>query len=328
MSSALRCWCVVLITPTLWNEKDIKWGQIPMTPEAKKRRAYWVSELAKLSDCFGNDSTKMISELEAEIARDGADALLDHLRLCGAMPEQYGHDSSEEKLYSKYTDAVIAESLSAIGLKSVVITERADAADVQASGEGYSLVADAKAFRLSRTAKNQKDFKVQAMSGWRRELDYAVVVCPIYQLPSRTSQIYQQAIAHNVCVLSYSHLAVLVGMATGKGTTTAMKGLERILKSVSLLHPSKNAADYWLGINGALVSSLKDDVTLWSVEKTESLKALGMAKEEALGYLRTERHRLLGLSHKQALDELIHAMGLDSRIRQVECVEHGSLLGN
>jgi type II restriction enzyme len=290
-----------------------------MTPEAKKRRAYWVSELAKLSDCFGNDSTKMISELEAEIARDGADALLDHLRLCGAMPEQYGHDS---------TDAVIAESLSAIGLKSVVITERADAADVQASGEGYSLVADAKAFRLSRTAKNQKDFKVQAMSGWRRELDYAVVVCPIYQLPSRTSQIYQQAIAHNVCVLSYSHLAVLVGMATGKGTTTAMKGLERILKSVSLLHPSKNAADYWLGINGALVSSLKDDVTLWSVEKTESLKALGMAKEEALGYLRTERHRLLGLSHKQALDELIHAMGLDSRIRQVECVEHGSLLGN
>ena len=33
----------------------------------------------------------------------------------------------------------------------------------------YSLVADAKAFRLSRTAKNQKDFKVQAMDGlaWR-----------------------------------------------------------------------------------------------------------------------------------------------------------------
>ena len=328
MISALWRWYVVPITPTLWDEEDVEWCQRPMTPEAKKRRAYWVSELAKLSDCFGNDSTKMIAELEAEIVKDGADALLDHLRLCGAMPEQYGHDSSEEKLYSKYTDAVIAESLAAIGLKSVVITERADAADVQARGGGYSLVADAKAFRLSRTAKNQKDFKVQAMSGWRRDLDYAVVVCPIYQLPSRTSQIYQQAIAHNVCVLSYSHLAVLVGVATGSGTAIATKGLERILKSVSLLHPSKNATDYWLGINGALVSALKGDVDLWSVEKMESLKALEMAKEEALGYLRTERHRLLGLSHKQALEELIHAAGLDSRIRQVECIEHGSLLGN
>lgn len=131
-----------------------------MTPEARTRRKYWVTELAKLSGSFGNDSTKMIAELRTEIGKGGAGALLDHLRLCGAMPEHYGHDSSEEKLYSKYTDAIISESLAAIGLNSAVITARADAADVQARGGGFSLVADAKAFRLSRTAKNQKDFKV------------------------------------------------------------------------------------------------------------------------------------------------------------------------
>jgi hypothetical protein len=104
--------------------------------------------------------------------------------------------------------------------------------------------------------------------------------------------------------------------------------LERVLKSVSLLHPSKNAADYWLGINGALVAALKLDVDLWTAEKTVSLKALGMVKDEALSYLRTERNRLLGLSHKEALEELIRAAGLDSRIKQVECVEHGNLLGD
>jgi len=136
-----------------------------MTSEARKRRKYRVSELARVSGSFGDDSTKMIAELRAEIGKDGTEALFDHLRVCGAMPELYGHDSSEEKLYSKYTDAVISESLTAIGLKSAVITARADAADVQARGGGYSLVADAKAFRLSRTAKNQKDFKVQAMAG-------------------------------------------------------------------------------------------------------------------------------------------------------------------
>ena len=299
-----------------------------MTPQARKRRKYWISELAKLSGSFGNDSTKMIADLRAEIRKDGTEALFDHLRLCGAVPEHYGRDSSEEKLYSKYTDAIISESLTAIGLKSTVITARADAADVQARGGGYSLVADAKAFRLSRTAKNQKDFKVQAMDGWRNGLDYAVVVCPIYQLPSRTSQIYQQAIARNVCILSYSHLAALVGLAERRGKAAATKGLKSVLKSVSLLHPGKSAADYWLGINRALVAALKGDVDLWTAEKTASLAALGTAKDEALTYLRAERNRLLGLSHKQALEELIRAVGLDSRIAQVERIEHGNLLGD
>ena len=134
-------------------------------PDVKTRRAYWVAELAKLSDPVGADSTRMLVELRGELARDGKEALLDHLRLCGVVPEQYGRDSSEEKLYSKYTDAVTSESLAAIGLRSSLINTRADAADVQARGRAYSLVADAKAFRLSRTAKNQKDFKVQAMDG-------------------------------------------------------------------------------------------------------------------------------------------------------------------
>lgn len=298
-----------------------------MRPEGRTRRAYWVAELAKLSGSFGDDSTKMIEELRAEIAKDGKEALLDHLRVCGAMPEQYAHDSSQEKLYSKYTDAVVSEALSAIGLRSTVINARADAADVQARGRGYSLVADAKAFRLSRTAKNQKDFKVQAMDGWRHGLDYAVVVCPIYQLPSRTSQIYQQAIARNVCILSYSHLAALLGLAMRRGTPTPERGLGKVLKSVSLLHPSKSATDYWTEINGSLVSSLKSDSDLWTAEKTASLEALGVVKDESLRYLRSERNRLLGLSHQEALDELIRLAGIDSRIAQVQRIEHGDLLG-
>jgi hypothetical protein len=58
-----------------------------MRLEAKKRRAYWVAELEKLSGSFGGDSAKMITELQKEISADGTDALLDHLRVCGAMPE-------------------------------------------------------------------------------------------------------------------------------------------------------------------------------------------------------------------------------------------------
>ena len=297
-----------------------------MNTEAKYRRSYWVSELEKLSGSFGTDSTRMVEELQKDVRQDGK-ALLDHLRLCGVIPEKYGRDSSEEKLYSKYTDAVISEALSAMGLNSVVLDARADSADVQAHAISYSLVADAKAFRLSRTAKNQKDFKVQAMDNWRNGLDYAVIVCPIYQLPTRTSQIYQQAITRNVCILSYAHLATLVALATRRGTPKSEEGLNEVLKIVSILQPSKSAIDYWTGINRALVNSLGPDIDLWKNEKIASEESLAMAREESILHLTVERGRLLGLSHQEALDELVRMTGLDSRIRQVERIQHGSLLG-
>lgn len=139
-----------------------------ISDSAIQRRMHWIEEIVQISGHFESDSTRVESELSYEICKNGIQALLDHLRLCSSIPESYNHDSSEEKLYSKYTDALIAAAYDAIGLKSLVLTERADAADVEVVGKDYSFVADAKVFRLSRTAKNQKDFKVQAMDGWKR----------------------------------------------------------------------------------------------------------------------------------------------------------------
>ena len=102
------------------------------------------------------------------------------LRQIGIIPECIAHDSTEEKLFSKASDAVLSRAFREIGLKSAVLKERGDAADVLAESpiHGYTLVADAKAFRMSRTAKNQKDFKVVALSGWRKDSEYAVLCAP------------------------------------------------------------------------------------------------------------------------------------------------------
>src|SRR5580658_4819009 len=110
-----------------------------LTPEVVRRRQFWVQEIAKISGKFGDDSAKVDRELTAELKRDGISALLDHLHLCGSIPEHYGHDSSEEKLYSKYTDALLAAAYRHIGLTSLVLAERADSADVEAVAENYSL---------------------------------------------------------------------------------------------------------------------------------------------------------------------------------------------
>ena len=289
-------------------------------------RSHWVRLLGKLSGEFGADANSMMQELRNELERH-PQVLLDHLRLCGAIPEVYGHDSSEEKLYSKYTDAVISEALNAIGLKSTVLNTRADSADVQAhASAGYSLVADAKAFRLSRTAKNQKDFKVQAMDGWRHGLDHALIVCPIYQLPVRSSQIYQQAIARDVCIASFSHLAALVGLSLRRTATIATGGLLRVLNATKTMNPSKSADYYWTGLNRALMDCLGADPDLWGAEKRQSVTALNVVKQEAIAHLHMERDRVLALSHEDALAELVRAKRFDVRIDQVHGVRHGRLL--
>ncbi|TAF31003.1 MAG: HindIII family type II restriction endonuclease [Runella slithyformis] len=275
-----------------------------ISDEAIKRRNFWVEEIRKLSGNFGNDTDKLEKELEAEVKKNSISSLIDHLRLCGNIPESYGHDTSEEKLYSKYTDCLLSLAYTALGLKSLVLKERADAADVEAFAKNYSFVADAKAFRLSRTAKNQKDFKVQAMHGWKRGKPYAMVVCPIYQLPTSSSQIYQQATAQNVCVFTYSHLALLLSYSEVEGQAKAQQLLKKIFETTQALNPSKNATDYWLAINKAILSFSKKIQPLWDIEKGVATESIAVAKEEALTFLAQEREKIMRMSHKEALNEL------------------------
>lgn len=289
-------------------------------------RKYWIGEISKLSGNFGADSANIQEELAQELARDGSEALIGHLRLCGAIPEQYGHDSSEEKLYSKYTDVVISKSYEAIGLASRVLTERADAADVECAAENYSFVADAKAFRLSRTAKNQKDFKVEAMDSWKKGKPYAMVVCPIYQLPSRTSQIYQQAANRSVCIFSYTHLAVLARYAEVDSQQRSMELLHEVFKTVDALNPSKDATGYWQAVNRQIINFDGGLRQMWAEEKIASSESVLVAKEEALSYFASERERMMRLSKEEAIEEIIRTSKIENKVKAAEAVTDNNLL--
>jgi type II restriction enzyme len=296
-----------------------------ISDKAVKTRTFWVEEIRKLSGNFVNDTDKLEKELEGEISKSGVTALIDHLRLCGSIPESYGHDTSEEKLYSKYTDCLLSLSFKAIGLKSLVIKERADAADVEGFAKGYSFVADAKAFRLSRTAKNQKDFKVQAMHGWKRGKEYAMVVCPIYQLPNTSSQIYEQATTRNVCVFTYSHLALILAYSEIAGKPKAQELLTKIFKTVPEINPTKSAVDYWTTLNKAILSSSMNIEQLWNMEKIASSEAITISKEEALTYLANEREKIMRMSHNEALNELIKVHKIESRINTISAISDNGL---
>jgi hypothetical protein len=290
-------------------------------------RKYWVNEIQNLSGNFADDTERLENELGDEILKHGASTLIDHLRLCGNIPEAYSHDSSEEKLYSKYTDSLLCFAYKEMGLKSVVLTERADVADVDAFAKDFSFVADAKAFRLSRTAKNQKDFKVQAMDGWKHGKPYAMVVCPIYQLPTRSSQIYHQASTRNVCIFTYSHLSLLVNYALEEGYGNAEGLLHEIFKTIPALNPSKNAVDYWLAVNKTMLSYSKIIEDLWKIEKEAATESTEIAKAEGLRFLASEREKIMRMSHEEALKELIKMSKIESKIKIIQSISDSGLFG-
>ena len=297
-----------------------------LTKKSIQRRQYWIEEISKISGKFGDDSARVERDLAEELQKDGVSALLDHLHLCGSIPEHYGHDSSEEKLYSKYTDALLAAAYRHIGLTSLVLAGRADSADVEAVAERYSLVADAKAFRLSRTAKNQKDFKIEALHGWKRGKPYAMVVCPVYQLPARQSQIYQQAIVRNVCIFSYSHLAVLVEFSDLVGKRQAQALLLKILKSTEELNPTKDSVVYWNSINRKMLNAGAGIRPLWQGEKLVTLECIAAAKEEALVVLAREREQIMRMSREEAIKFLIQDRNLDGREKTIQALSDNGIL--
>jgi len=297
-----------------------------ITSRTIARRNHWLDTIIISNGNFTEDTSAIATALQKEIASEGSLALVDHLRMAAAIPERYRHDSSEEKLYSKYTDILLSATLNHIGLNSLVLSERADAADVEAGNQNYALAADAKAFRLSRTAKNQKDFKIEALHNWKRGKPFAMVVCPIYQLPNRNSQIYQQAISRTVCIFTWSHLTVLAKLAECTPKNIATTALHKVLRATDTLNPNKDATLYWRCINSTMLDVHSVVASLWRDEKAANQESIIAAKHEALADLARERQVILQMTHQQAIDELIRGKNIAGRIKAINHVSDSGIL--
>jgi len=239
-------------------------------------------------------------------------ALVSHIEYGGVIPEAYSHDSSEEKLFAKYCDYLLAKALAELGMKSSVIEERADSADVIAEVRKYSLVGDAKAFRLSRTAKNQKDFKVEALNQWKKKSDYACLVCPLYQCPTKTSQIYDQAIRYNVTILSFTHLGFLL-----RAEEIQPHEFDKLWTVSSTLASGKEAVPYWNAISHQVALAAGKSIEQWDKYLLESKKLLHEQAKVQLAFWESEKKRIRRMDHDQAVEELISALRIDSNISMI-----------
>ena len=248
--------------------------------------------------------------LEKALANINKSILSASLLECGIIPERFEHDSSEEKLWAKYCDVLLAHTWTHLSIPAEVLRVRGDSADVFGRTNTYSIVGDAKAFRLSRTAKNQKDFKVHALDDWRKSNTYASLVAPLYQYPKRTSQIYQQAIDRNITLFSYIHLKFLLDHFTGQD----LNPLWNIARG---LPKSKNARSYWGAIDKIVCQLLgkgDSDLKDYKLQVIEATKEIG---QEGIEFWQSKIKSYKQLSQEEAVSRLIKAEKIETKIQTI-----------
>ncbi len=250
-------------------------------------------------------------------------SLIEIVKEIGTIPECIEASSSAEKLFSKASDCILACCFSKLGIPAVAVNERGNSADIIAqSMHGYTLVADAKTFRLSRTAKNQKDFKIDTLSNWRgAEHDFALLVAPYFQYPNTVSQIYSSALDKQVCLLSWEHILFLL---ENRISETDVLSLEAIWNApVRLARDTRIAYADRMNCQLPYINQILCDRISMSIEKfNEQLNVCkGNIRERGnleLQYLHSEKEAITSLTRDEAISELLKSKKVLERISTIE----------
>ena len=238
----------------------------------------------------------------------------------GIIPEDIAHDSTEEKLYTKVSDILFAKALKELNLEVRVLRERSNCADIiaQSKFHGYSLVGDAKAFRLSRTAKNAKDFKVESMVHWRGDNDYAVLTCPYFQYPKSNSQIYKSALDGNVALFSWEYLYILLSAKIKENQNTNLCDLWNQSAIISQNTMVGNANTCFLKQQDTNIQTLmKISASTFDELFTIIKDRIVIRGNSEIKFFEDEIARIRKLDKDTAIKELISCMKLNSKIETI-----------
>lgn len=273
-----------------------------------------------IRDNSNNDFASACNSIEYVLFDINRHDVLTLIMDIGIIPEDIGHDSSEEKLYSKTSDILFARALKEMDFEVRVLKERSNCADIiaQSKYHNYSLVGDAKAFRLSRTAKNAKDFKVDSMVLWREDNDFSVLVCPYFQYPRSKSQIYRSALSGNVSLFSWEYLYVILSENIQESPHVNLR---------ELWNQSYNIMQQTIMANGNNCfipqqnSQIREIIGLTEERFNHHLnnikRSIVYRGNEEIQFYESEIARIQQLNREDAIRELLVSMKLDSKIETI-----------
>jgi len=217
------------------------------------------------------DSEKIAEEFMKRLRGEFDDKeFADLLIVSGFIPDLYDNDSSEETLFSKMIEALVAEWARRMGFKSSLIRQKSSYEDVLITIDCSSIVCDAKSFRLGRSQKapNVKDFlKPEDMRNWMTKYTNAIgglVTYPCTHEWKKTSDVFVHCSDKDtpVVILPYKYLAFTLEYKE-RYSTDSLIGLW----DYSSIFPNKlpknckggNVAAYWETMNKAITDITKTD---------------------------------------------------------------------
>lgn len=245
------------------------------------------------------------------------------VREIGAIPEIIKASSTEEKLYSKASDIILSRCFNELGLQSKAVSERGNSADIIAqSNHGYTLVADAKTFRLSRTAKNQKDFKISTLSKWRgMENDFAVLVAPYFHYPHKNSQIYSSALSDKVCLLSWEHMLFLLKNGIYEDISFSLEQLwnapTRIERDSKIAYADRMNCLFPY-INKMMCDRISVDLIDFENQLNICKNDILERSDDEISTLKSTLKTIQSYTREQAIKELINSEKINERISAIQ----------
>ncbi len=233
----------------------------------------------------------------------------------GFIPEGYEIDSSEEKVYAKAMDILVAEALTRLGYRCGVSEERSNSADVVAAcvdGKSHTLVLDAKAFRLSRTALNPKDYKIEALNTWRKAANFASLVAPLAGYPQGNSRLYREAITFNVTLVTFSHLQFLLEHGVPTDALYRLWDISAELKNRLPANPS--AEEYWAELDRVFCEVLNVTMNEWKAARDKYFTAMLAVADEQIAYFELRKKEVEAMSREELIPLAIDVLGLEQKI--------------
>ena len=272
----------------------------------------YISELCEKKESFPNKVEELIREIGSLTTAE----LIHHLNAAGSIPEGYQHDSSEEKLYAKYCDFLVYEFFKALGMNSELCKERSDYADVIGKTKSYIVVADAKAFRLSRTALNPKDYKIEALDGWRKKAkgDFACLVAPINEFPKGKSRLYSEAVRYNVLLISYTHLVFILSTENFKKIDLSpLLNVKEIFKGKQ----DVAAGEYWKTIESVLLGITKKDLDSLMGLKVKAKELSLKNIDSEINYLQSISNSVKKMDENKVRELFLDRLGVTNKVGQI-----------
>ena len=165
------------------------------------------------------DHEKIADEFMRKVQAEMDDLRFEHLlMIAGFIPDLYQSDSSEETLFSKLIECLVAEWARRMGFQAKIVKQKASYEDITITIDNRAVVCDAKSFRLGRSqaAPNAKDFlKLEDIRKWRsryKESWGGLVTYPCRHEWTKGSDIYQYCSSNDAptVMLPYKYLAYLL----------------------------------------------------------------------------------------------------------------------